>query len=337
MYTQLVASVAALVLVSVLPSGAQEHGRGRGHAKKAPAIRFAEMDRNNDRVIARSEWQGSDQSFKTHDWDNDGVLSGEEVRVGAERSRLHEEVDFYGPEREYRFDDWTTRGFTALDHNHDGRIARDEWHFDRETFLRADHNGDGVVSRAEFLATDALDDDRGERFVDLDADRDGRISRTEWHGTQKLFNSLDRNHDGVVTRVEMVGAEPPTELFSSVDVNRDGAIALNEWHWSRAAFDLRDLNHDGRISREEFNGSGAVGTSGKQSAAYDAGYERGAAEGRAQAREDRTRNQGYDAEGQRELETADSGYEVRFGAKADYQAGSRAGWRVGYPEGWRQQ
>jgi len=157
------------------------------------------------------------------------------------------------------------------------------------------------------------------------------------HGTQKLFNTMDRNRDGVVTRVEMVGAEPPPELFSSVDVNRDGVIALNEWHWSRTTFDLRDLNHDGRISRQEFNGSEAVGTSGRQSAAYDAGYERGAAEGRAQAREDRARNQGYDAEGQRELETADSGYEVRFGAKADYQSGYRAGWRVGYPEGWRQQ
>ena len=59
-------------------------------------------------------------------------------------------------------------------------------------------------------------------------------------------------------------------------------------------------------------------------------------EARAQAREDRVRNQGYDPEGQRELETADSGYETRFGPKADYQSGYRAGWRRGYPEGWRQ-
>jgi len=43
-----------------------------------------------------------------------------------------------------------------------------------------------------------------------------------------------------------------------------------------------------------------------------------------------------DPEGQRELETADSGYDPRFGSKADYQAGYRDGWRRGYPEGWRQ-
>lgn len=73
-----------------------------------------------------------------------------------------------------------------------------------------------------------------------------------------------------------------------------------------------------------------------RSAAYRAGYERGAAVARAQAREDRVLNQGYDAEGQRGLDTADSGYEPRMGPKPEYQAGYRAGWMRGYPEGWRQ-
>ena len=338
MHVRLICSTAALVLVAVIPSDAQPRGRGRGHAKKAAPIRFQEMDRNNDRVIARSEWQGSDQSFRAHDWDHDGVLSGDEVRVGAAQpaTRDPNNVDRDAPDREYRFDDWTSRGFTSLDHDRDGRIARDEWHFDRETFRRADHNGDEVITRAEFLGTDVVDDDRGDRFVDLDLDRDGRLSRTEWHGTKQLFDVLDTNHDGVVTRVEMSGNEPPPELFSSADINRDGAIALNEWHWSRTAFDRRDLNHDGRITRAEFDGPGTIATSGTKTAAYNAGYERGATEARAEAHLDRVRNQGYDPEGQKELETADSGYESRFGSRADYQAGYRAGWRRGYPEGWRQ-
>jgi Ca2+-binding EF-hand superfamily protein len=295
------------------------------------------MDRNNDGIIQRAEWRGSDQSFLVHDWNRDGVLSGQEVRIGALQPD-RPPVDFDGPDRDYPFYDWTARGFTSLDHNRDGRITLDEWHFDRPTFRRVDHNNDGVISRAEFLAEDSMDDDRGDRFVDLDVDRNGRISRQEWHGTVQLFNALDANRDGFVTRLEMNGTGLPPELFSSLDVNRDSVVTWNEWHWSRATFDQRDPNRDGRITRNEFNAAGPVGTSGSagaRSVAYNAGYDRGLADARAQAREDRIQNQGYDAEGQRELETADAGYELRLGPRADYQSGYRAGWRRGYPEGWR--
>ena len=64
------------------------------------------------------------------------------------------------------------------------------------------------------------------------------------------------------------------------------------------------------------------------------GYERGLVEGRSAGREDRERSQGWDLEGQRELEAADSGYESRFGARADYQSGYREAFRKGYREGY---
>ena len=62
-----------------------------------------------------------------------------------------------------------------------------------------------------------------------------------------------------------------------------------------------------------------------------AGYERGQTEGIQAGREDKPR--GWDLEGQRELETADSGYQPRMGDRAEYQAGYRAGFRRGYREG----
>jgi hypothetical protein len=43
------------------------------------------MDRNNDGVITRDEWRGSEQSFNVRDWNGDGKLSGNEVRIGAAR------------------------------------------------------------------------------------------------------------------------------------------------------------------------------------------------------------------------------------------------------------
>jgi Ca2+-binding EF-hand superfamily protein len=301
-------------------------------AQRGGAMRFQGMDRDNDGRISRAEWNGSDESFKVHDWNGDGVLSGEEVRPGARRvERQDRERDFDTPDGEHQFDDWTVRGFNGIDHNRDNRVTADEWHFDRESFRRADHNRDGVISRSEFLSEDAeQDDDREDRFAYLDVNRDNRISRDEWHGTRANFDMLDDNRDGVLTRAEVLGAEPPPDLFTSVDINRNGTIARDEWHWSPGSFDRLDKNRDGRLTPEEFSGTVPGAT---PSQAYQAGHDRGLIEGRAAGREDRERKQGWDLEGQRELEQADSGYDAGMGLRADYQAGYRAAFRVGYREG----
>lgn len=303
---------------------------GTALAQNQRTIRFAAMDRNGDGVITRKEWNGSDRSFQVHDWNRDGILSGEEVRPGGRRPSTSDDT-FDSSEREYGFNDWTARGFTALDHNRDNRISREEWHFDLETFRRADHNKDNVLSRVEFLGEDtAQDDDRGDRFEYLDANNDGRVSRAEWHGTAERFGALDDNGDGFLTRAEIRGTtEPPPDLFTSVDVNRDNRITRDEWHWSRASFDGRDDNRDGVLTRGEFSGQ----TTGTQTQAWIQGRDRGLIEGRQAGKEDRQGPKVWDLEGQRELETADSGYEPRFGSKADYQAGYREGFRRGYREG----
>jgi len=302
------------------------------HAQDRQTMRFQGMDQNRDGAISRSEWRGSDNSFRQHDWNRDGVLSGEEVRPGARgRGRGQADRDFNSPWDEYAFDDWTVEGFTELDHNRDNRITAEEWHFDRDSFRRADHNRDNIITRAEFLNEDVEDDDRGDNFRDLDLNRDGRIVATEWHGSQAVFRALDSNRDGAVTRVEMLGEEAPPNLFNSLDINRDGQVAKSEWHWAPTAFDRLDVNRDGRLSPAEFRGRVSEAPA---SGAYQAGHNRGSIEGRAAGREDRDRNQGWDLEGQRELETADSGYAASMGPKAEYQAGYRDGFRAAYREGW---
>ena len=123
----------------------------------------------------------------------------------------------------------------------------------------------------------------------------------------------------------------------------------HEWRDPDVAFRNRDRNRDNRITREEFREFRDVaGTSGTianpnndwsnnnpyRSNPYMAGYERGWAEGQAAGREDRDRNQGWDLDGQRELEQADSGYDTRFGSRALYQEGYRDGFRGAYGDGW---
>jgi Ca2+-binding EF-hand superfamily protein len=355
-------------------------------AQRGRPMRYQGLDRNRDGRITRAEWNGSDQSFRNHDWNNDGVLSGDEVVPGARRQGRGVDRESEEPDDDYQFDNWTMAGFRGIDQNRDNRITADEWHFDRESFRRADHNFDGVISRSEFLnAPQEQDDDASqeERFLALDRDRDNLISRAEWRDSRANFDRLDENHDGLLTRGETYGNSaredrfldldrnhdnlisrgewrdsradfdqldsnrdglltrseafaapaPPADRFTSLDVNRNGSITRDEWQTSLGSFGRLDKNRDGRLSREEFAGS-VVGTTGvTRTQAFQSGHDRGLIEGRTAGREDRTLRNQWDLEGQRELEQADSGYEARMGARAEYQAGYREAFRIGYREG----
>ena len=239
-------------------------------AQQAARTRFDAMDTNNDGVITRAEWRGSERAFLNQDWDGDGRLAGQEVAIGGRRNQNFDEAD-HVPNRYERFVSWTPEGFGNLDHNRDRRISANEWHFDIETFRRVDRNRDGALDQTEFLGGD-VDDVRDTSFDDLDWNNNGRVERSEWSGSPAVFTNLDRNRDGVLSRFEVVGGiDTPNDTydqFVSLDYNRDGAIARDEWHWSNVSFTRSDTNRDGRISRQEFAATGgspaAVGTAGVQ-------------------------------------------------------------------------
>jgi hypothetical protein len=96
------------------------------------------MDRNNDGVVTRREWRGSESSFDARDWNRDGLLSGDELRDDDVRSRNARNREF---DRNYRFD--------ALDVDRDGRIEWREWRDTEDIFASLDSNNDNALSRAE--------------------------------------------------------------------------------------------------------------------------------------------------------------------------------------------
>ena len=100
------------------------------------------MDTNNDGIIQRNEWRGSAQSFDVHDWNNDNVLTGEEVNESS-------------APRGWAVDDMaydTLDSFEYLDVNNNERIDAREWHGTVAAFNRLDVNNDDVLSRQEMLA-----------------------------------------------------------------------------------------------------------------------------------------------------------------------------------------
>jgi hypothetical protein len=190
------------------------------------------------------------------------------------------------------------------------------------------------------------------RFAAMDRDNDGVVTRSEWRGSRRAFERRDWNGDGVLSGDEVrpgarrqaarrgqanqpAGVERDNEFFdwtdagfTGLDRNRDARITADEWHFNREGFRRADHNADGVISRAEFLG----GTEQQTGTAYRAGYERGRIEGLQAGREDGARKT-WDLEGQRELESADSGYAQALGPRSEYQAGYRDGFRSAYREG----
>lgn len=99
--------------------------------------RFSEMDQNRDGVITRAEWRGTAQAFDVNDWNNDGRLSGDEVREGAQRQF-----------------DWTEAQFRRFDRNRDNYLSGTEWRYEQDDLQQVDRNRDGRVSLSEFLDGD---------------------------------------------------------------------------------------------------------------------------------------------------------------------------------------
>jgi hypothetical protein len=249
------ASAAAMAAESRAPVPAEQSGVARGRAP----MRFEVMDRNRDGRVSRDEWRGSPRSFDVHDWNDDGVLSGDEVRADRRGPDQDPDQADHLPSSAERYMAWTDRAFANLDHDRNRRITPNEWHYDRETFARVDHNRDGSLDRVEFIGGD-MDDDRGDQFADLDGDGDGRVERGEWHASDDAFTWLDRNRDGVLSRVEVVGSEDRSsarDQFTSLDVDGDRRLSRDEWHWSAGSFGQRDLNRDGWLTRQEFASTAA--------------------------------------------------------------------------------
>ena len=169
-----------------------------------------------------------------------------------------------------------TMRFRAMDRNGDGRVSRQEWRGSLQSFRLHDWNNDGVLSGDEVRPgaqrqRDANDFDprrnrdyadwTEEAFADLDHNRDGRITKDEWHYDNEAWLRADRNRDNVLTRAEFV-VDATSDLdrddrFEYLDANNNGRIDRNEWHGTRDAFEWLDRDNNGSLSRTEIVGESA--------------------------------------------------------------------------------
>ena len=151
--------------------------------------RFRDLDTNHNGMIERNEWRGSPRAFSIRDWNNDGVLSGDEVQIAAAPPANSIEARDYNMPNDDRF--------TYLDVNNNGSIDRNEWDGSLNSFYRLDRNDDGKVTRAEMGSGR-----NPSPFAMMDTNGDRRISLGEWPYSHRSFDQQDANGDGVITSDE---------------------------------------------------------------------------------------------------------------------------------------
>src|SRR5262245_23225696 len=163
--------------------------------------------------------------------------------------------------------------FETMDTNGDGIITRQEWRGSARSFATHDWNGDGKLSGEEVrigaqrnTRWDQIpmnpEDDRyfswtTDGFQNLDHNRDGRISRSEWHYDLETFRRVDRNRDDVLSESEFLGVnydDDRDDYFDDLDVNNNGRVDRSEWHGGTSVFRDLDRNGDGVLSRSEVVG-----------------------------------------------------------------------------------
>jgi Ca2+-binding EF-hand superfamily protein len=148
---------------------------------------FNNLDHNRDRRITANEWHFDRETFRRVDRNNDGAL---------------DQNEFLGTD----VDDARDASFDDLDWNNNGRVERSEWAGSAAVFNQLDRNRDGVLSRFEVVGGVNGPNDTWDEFVSLDYDRNGSVTRDEWHWSANSFNQRDSNRDGRLSRQEFAAA-----------------------------------------------------------------------------------------------------------------------------------
>jgi Ca2+-binding EF-hand superfamily protein len=148
------------------------------------------------------------EDFADFDVDGNGTIDADEFAEGMAKKRTAEA---------------SGKTFVAMDTDKDGKISKEEWakkYGSLKGFDEYDKKGNGFVDKGEFLrgeedtlcernfVSSGFDKNRKE-FRDVDIDRDGKLSRSEWkakYGSLEDFADFDVDGNGTIDADEFAEA-----------------------------------------------------------------------------------------------------------------------------------
>lgn len=250
---------------------------------------FDYLDRNDDGVLTRDDLPKGPPPgpremllhlLRAADADENGAVTFDELQALA--PELTEEqfnrLDQNGDSVISRYDlppfpqdaiEQLVRLLHDADTDNDGEVTREELEavypeLTDEQFARLDRNGDGVISAADRPEPPRDPVRHMIRLLkEADADENGIVTFAELalvfpELTQELFDRLDRNDDGVITRGDL--PETPEDvrdrlrrILREADTDGDGKVSFDDVHaalpnLSRDTFEALDRNDDGFLS-----------------------------------------------------------------------------------------
>ncbi len=117
-----------IIMAAHLVSGAVAFAQDSQRAERF----MLEFDANQDGIVSRNEYPGSDEAFQRLDGNRDGDVSATEVMNSLQRKG--------------------TSGGNLIDRfdaDKDGKVSKDEFPRSDEQFTRLDANGDGYITEDE--------------------------------------------------------------------------------------------------------------------------------------------------------------------------------------------
>ncbi|WP_319405740.1 hypothetical protein [uncultured Desulfosarcina sp.] len=173
------AAITAAICFNPMAVWAQDNEIG---ADESPFIQH--FDQDGDGLVAVDEFPGDDFQFSRLDINGDGYLDAAEAPQDPPHG---------GPDPKEMISNFDADG--------DGQLSASEFAGPLDHFDHLDDDGDGLLSIQELLAGRPRPPE-GSGFFNDDTDQDGAVSQAEFSGPTELFDRLDADHNGYITREE---------------------------------------------------------------------------------------------------------------------------------------